>query len=141
MNRRVLSKATALLIVCVLILSAISLSGCSGYGSSTPSSTPPSTTPPASTSVPIPGGSLGIKVDVTIADFSFSPGTTTIPVGATVIWTNKGSTPHTVTSHAGVFNGSVSPGSTFSFTFSQAGTFTYHCNIHPSMTAKIVVTP
>jgi plastocyanin len=31
-------------------------------------------------------------------------------------------------------------GGTFSFTFTKAGTFTYHCNFHPSMHGTIVVT-
>jgi hypothetical protein len=36
-------------------------------------------------------------------------------------------------------SGNLSPGKSFSFTFNQVGTFPYHCNIHSSMTAKIVV--
>jgi hypothetical protein len=47
---------------------------------------------------------------------------------------------HTVTSDTGVWDsGNLSPGKSFSFTFNQVGTFPYHCNIHSSMTAKIVV--
>ena len=33
----------------------------------------------------------------------------------------------------------LKPGEQFSFTFDDAGTFAYFCNIHPSMTATIVV--
>jgi plastocyanin len=29
----------------------------------------------------------------------------------------------------------------FSFTFSKAGTYSYHCSVHPHMTGKIVVVP
>lgn len=77
---------------------------------------------------------------VTIQNFSFQPGTMQIPVGATVTWTNKDSTTHTSTSDTGVWDsGNISTNSSFSFTFNQAGTFTYHCKIHPNMTGSIVV--
>jgi hypothetical protein len=36
-------------------------------------------------------------------------------------------------------SGPLAPGSTFSFTFTNAGTYSYHCNIHPYMMATIVV--
>ena len=35
----------------------------------------------------------------------------------------------------------LSPGQTFSFTFAQAGTFPYRCDIHPSMQGTVAVTP
>ncbi len=77
---------------------------------------------------------------VSIKDFSFQPATISVPVGGTVTWTNNDTTGHTVTADDGSFDsGTVSPGATFSQTFATAGTFTYHCNIHPSMTASITV--
>ena len=33
----------------------------------------------------------------------------------------------------------LQPGQSFTFTFAQAGTFPYHCDIHPTMTATITV--
>jgi plastocyanin len=73
--------------------------------------------------------------------FSFSPSAMTIKVGTTVTWTNKSSAPHTVTSDTGAFNGSLGEsGATFKFTFTRAGTFSYHCSIHPYMKATITVT-
>ena len=63
----------------------------------------------------------------------------TIRVGTTVTWTNKDDGEHTVTSDDGVFNGSVTDGATFSFTFTEAGEFPYHCDIHRSMKTKIIV--
>ena len=38
-----------------------------------------------------------------------------------------------------VDSGSVAPSATFSHAFTQAGTFTYHCEIHKQMTATITV--
>jgi plastocyanin len=79
--------------------------------------------------------------DVSVVDFAFDPGTITVPVGATVTWTNTGSRPHTVTADDGSFDsGRLDPGEQFSQTFDQPGTFTYHCGFHPDMQGSIVVT-
>lgn len=65
--------------------------------------------------------------------------TVTIKAGTTVTWTNIDDTEHTTTSNSGVWGSPImAPGKSFSFTFSQPGTFPYHCEIHP-MTATIVV--
>jgi predicted lipoprotein with Yx(FWY)xxD motif/plastocyanin len=78
----------------------------------------------------------------TIADFDFSPPTTTVPVGTTVTWTNSGDAPHTVTADDGSFDsGSLANGGTFSQVFATAGTFAYHCAIHSQMVGSVVVTP
>ena len=79
---------------------------------------------------------------VSIVDFGFKPATLTVPVGTTVTWRNTGAAPHTVTADDDTFNsGNLAAGATFAQTFGSAGTFAYHCNIHASMTATIVVTP
>jgi plastocyanin len=77
---------------------------------------------------------------VSIANFSFTPAKLSISVGTTVFWTNNDTVTHTVTADQGAFDsGDLSPGNTFSFTFSKAGTYPYHCNIHSSMVGTIVV--
>ena len=80
-------------------------------------------------------------VRVTIQGFAFTPQVITIAPGTTVIWTQKDSVNHTVTSDTGAWtdSGSLAQNSTFSHTFSKPGTYTYHCSIHPNMTAKVVV--
>ncbi len=62
--------------------------------------------------------------------------------GSSVRWTNTAGTPHTVTADDGSF-ASKTLGETATFTraFPATGTFAYHCAIHPSMTAEVVVTP
>jgi plastocyanin len=78
---------------------------------------------------------------VDIVDFSFSPATLEIEVGTTVTWTNGDSAPHTATADDGSFDtGTLNEGESGSVTFDTAGTFTYHCSVHPNMTATIVVT-
>jgi plastocyanin len=78
---------------------------------------------------------------VEIQDFQFSPDTLEVSVGTTVTWTNAGQATHTVTADDGTFDsGELNPGDDFSFTFDEAGEFTYHCDIHPRMQGTIVVT-
>lgn len=77
---------------------------------------------------------------VTIQGMTFSPSTITVAVNSTVTWTNKDAITHTVTSDTGLFDsGNVPAGSSFSHTFTTAGTFPYHCKIHPTMVATVVV--
>lgn len=81
---------------------------------------------------------------VTIKDMAFAPGTLTVKKGATVTWVNQDSMTHTVTSdtdtQTGINSSSLAAGSQYSFTFTAAGTYKYHCSLHPSMTGVIVVT-
>lgn len=79
-----------------------------------------------------------VKVD--IANFAFSPDAVTINVGDTVTWTQRDFIGHTVTSDTGLWNSPLlSSGQTFSFTFSNAGTFGYHCTPHPFMVGTVTV--
>jgi plastocyanin len=108
------------------------------------------------------GGGSG-SVGVTVQDFSFAPESITIKAGMTVQWTNKGPSAHTTTSDSGVWGSPVlaapsgsaggtygggggTAAGTFQFTFNQAGTYRYHCSIHPpsiypNFKGVIVVTP
>src|ERR671912_1242452 len=78
------------------------------------------------------------EADVSIVDFSFEPATLDVAAGSTVVWTNDGLAPHTVT---GDFadSGVLEPGQTFSHTFAESGEFSYVCAIHPNMTGTIQV--
>ena len=67
-----------------------------------------------------------------IIDFGFDPASVSVKVGGSVTWTNTGATAHTVTADDGSFDSkSLASGATFSQTFAKAGTFAYHCAIHP----------
>lgn len=76
--------------------------------------------------------------------FQFSPATITVKVGTTVRWINATGVPHTSTSDVGSTarwdSLTINPQGTFSFTFSYAGTYHYHCAFHPTMQGTIVVT-
>jgi plastocyanin len=81
------------------------------------------------------------KTEVTIDNFSSSPNTLTLSVGATVTWINHDNVPHVVSSAGNQFKKStvLKTGQTFSHTFMATGTYSYFCSIHPRMTGKIIV--
>ena len=87
-------------------------------------------------------GSVAVAADhgVDIAGFAFSPQTITVGVGDTITWSNADAQSHTATANDGSFDTGTIHGSTSaSVKFTTAGTFAYHCSIHRSMTATVVV--
>jgi plastocyanin len=77
---------------------------------------------------------------VTVADMAFSPGTVTVAVGETVTWTFADAVPHTSTSDDGFWDSGIrSGGATYARKFKSAGTFAYHCTIHPMMRGRVRV--
>ncbi|HUI89348.1 MAG TPA: cupredoxin domain-containing protein [Anaerolineales bacterium] len=100
--------------------------------------TPPSPkTPSANQTVAAPASNA-----VSITGAGFQPAQLQVKVGATVTWTNNDSAAHTVTSDtAGAFDsGPINQGATFQFTFSQAGTFTYHSTNDSGWAGTVTVT-
>jgi len=81
-------------------------------------------------------------VNVSIVDFAFQPNTMNVQIGDTVIWTNNGGAPHTVTSDGGagpLDSLNLGTGDTYSHTFVAEGTYSYHCAIHTSMKGTVTV--
>jgi plastocyanin len=80
------------------------------------------------------------NAEVKIDNFSFGPQEITVPVGATVTWTNRDDIPHTSVSIDGVFKSKVmDTDEKFSYKFTKPGTYPYYCTIHPKMTGQVVV--
>jgi len=80
--------------------------------------------------------------EVYIQNMAFTPATITVTVGTTLKWTNKDGIAHTVTSDTGsttLNSGNINSQGVFSFMFMVAGTYNYHCTIHPNMTGKVIV--
>jgi len=87
-------------------------------------------------------GSSGVPGanEVWIQNMAFTPATITVTAGTTITWTNKDAMTHTVTSDQNWFySGNLGTGATYNNIFITAGTYTYHCAIHPSMTGTVVV--
>jgi len=124
-----------LAVVSAVLLFAVA---CGDYSTSstspspTPSATPPPGAPSSSITIPMGAEFLGNRA-FTAADLNIAAGTA-------VTWVNGDSTSHTSTSNAaGWDSGIVAPGGQFSFVFQSAGTFPYHCVIHPGMVGTVVV--
>jgi amicyanin len=119
-----------------------------------------SAAPSATTSVvsPAPSGSgdvgttlaagatdapAGEQVAVEIAGFKFNNGEpVTVAVGTEVVWTNNDSMDHSIEFDAASeipTSPDLAQGDTYSFTFTEPGTYSYICGIHPRMTGTIVV--
>jgi plastocyanin len=137
-----------LLVLTLLTAPWMLAAGCGGTsGSSGASSSATATTQAATSSgggayggsQTTSGASTASGTAVTIDNFAFSPATLKVKIGQQVTWTNKQGVPHTVTADDGAFDHPMPSGATFSFAFDQAGTFAYHCKIHPSMHATIMV--
>ena len=117
--------------VAVLMLVFAAAQACGGSSTTTESV--------ATTAGSTPTGAGG-GAQVTIKGFAFDPQTVTIKVGETVTWTNEDPTNHPVAGDNGEFDSLELPqGASFSFTFTSAGTFTYHCKVHTNMKGTVVV--
>ena len=77
---------------------------------------------------------------VVIENFSFAPATLTVKAGTKVTWINRDDVPHTVNENDKRFkSGPMDTDDQFSYTFSDQGTFSYFCALHPKMTGQIIV--
>jgi plastocyanin len=129
----------------ILLAGILLLAGC---GTSASSGTNANTAAPTATAAPAgttSSNSSVAQVKITEQDekYGFAPATLTVAKGTRVEWSNASDAPHTVTSDSGTTLASdmINPsGGSFSFTFTQPGTYTYHCTIHPYMKGTIVVT-
>jgi plastocyanin len=94
----------------------------------------------------LPSGNVGNQTgnEVRISGFAFIPQSITIQKGQTVTWTNEDAVIHQIAADPGqpeisdFSSPNMNRGDTYSYTFSEAGAWAYHCNIHPSMKGTIV---
>jgi len=91
------------------------------------------------------GGSIAAAAEtdvpkVVVKDFMFTPMSLTVKAGSTVTWVNMDDEPHTVVSNTQLFrSGALDTKETFSFRFTEPGTYHFTCSIHPRMVGTIVV--
>jgi plastocyanin len=79
-------------------------------------------------------------VKVTIKDFKYNPQPVQAKVGDVVAWTNNDTAPHSATMDDGSCDtDSIATGATAMLTFNTAGTYTYHCKIHPAQMKDVTV--
>lgn len=92
-----------------------------------PSSQTGSSTPVATTSV-------------SLENIAFNPSNISVSVGQEVTFTNNDSVTHTITADDNSFNsGNVAKGQSYKHVFNKAGTYNFHCSVHPSMKGTVSV--
>jgi plastocyanin len=122
----------------IFSFSVLSFAACGGSYDSSPTgpSPSPASPPPAGNSVNV---AIGQGADRRSTD-AFGANPLNVTAGSTVVWVNNDNTSHNPIANNGAFSiASIRSGGQGSFTFSTAGTFPYHCGIHPNMVGTIVV--
>jgi plastocyanin len=135
------------LLTAALVALSLGLVACGSSGSDS-SSTEAETAPAGqesgsaetTESEPAPSGEAAKAEKVQIVEFSYEPDPVVVQVGGKVTWQNEDTAPHTATADDGSFDtGTIEKGKLGSATFKQAGTFTYFCEIHPTMHGTVEV--
>ena len=130
-----------------MVLTAFALASCGGGDDTTVTETEPAATAPnpedessPAETQPAPTGKLERSVKVEIVDFAYNPDPVQVETGGKVIWQNMDAAPHTATADDGSFDtGTLEEGKIKSETFKQPGTYTYFCEIHPTMHGTVEV--
>jgi plastocyanin len=132
------------LLAAALIGAVVLFTACGGGGDSggTSSGVPAEPAPSTgfSESEPAPSGQAARAEKVEIVDFVYEPDPVVVQIGGKVTWINQDSAPHTATADDGSFDtGTLEQGKLKSETFKQAGTYTYFCEVHPTMHGTVEV--
>jgi plastocyanin len=91
-------------------------------------------------SEPAPSGEASKSEKVEIVEFTYQPDPVVVQAGGKVTWQNEDTAPHTATADDGSFDtGTIEKGKIGSETFKEPGTFTYFCEIHPTMHGTVEV--
>jgi plastocyanin len=87
-------------------------------------------------------GSAATADTVDIKDFSFSPKRIVVKAGQAITVANEDNVTHTLTANDGAFDTrDLGGGHRDRLTVEAAGTYAYHCEIHPFMTGAVQVSP
>jgi plastocyanin len=104
-------------------LAALGLAGCGGGSSGPPTTLGPNT--------------------ILMKNIAYSPTTLSVKVGDTVTWVwRDGSIPHNVDGASDLSNftsGNPKTSGAYTYTFKKAGSYAFHCDVHPAMTGTITV--
>ncbi len=79
---------------------------------------------------------------IVIKDTTFEKPKVEVKAGETVLWRNEDDRDHEVVGDKREFrSGTIKPGKSWSRRFEEAGTFNYHCALHPRARGTITVRP
>jgi plastocyanin len=134
-------------ILALSLFALLALSACaSGGGTAATGATAPQPAESAAASAPAAAGggcatsSEAGAVSVGIENFAYAPADVSAAVGETITWTNSDSAPHTATLDDGACDtGNIAQNASAGLVFDAAGTYPYHCTIHPNMKGTITI--
>jgi plastocyanin len=139
MSKRLAWFLEGIVLVCVLALAGTGFVVAATHGAFAANGTAQTS---ASPNKPV----LGIT-QVSLVNDAFTPARIQVALGTTVTWTNRDIVPHNVTLSPVVISSSdnwesglLSPGQSFSYTFTSRGTFQYYCQEHHGMIGAVIVT-
>jgi plastocyanin len=125
-----------LVLLPVLVAAALAVAACGSSGTtnapSSAASAPAASVAGGAACATADAGATAAKT-VEIKDFKFSTDPVSASVGDVIGWTNGDSAQHTATLDDGSCGTeNLSQGATGLLVFSEAGTYPYHCSIHPT---------
>ncbi|MEO6653435.1 MAG: plastocyanin/azurin family copper-binding protein [Ilumatobacteraceae bacterium] len=129
----------------LLAAGLLTLTACGGGddGSSADPTTVDTTATSDAPATPDATGDAAASPTVTISDSRFDQTELRVQPGTTVVFTNTDPYAHTVTSADGSAfefdSDRFGEGETFEVSFDDAGEYSYFCQIHPTMRAKVIV--
>jgi len=143
------------LLTAALVALSLGLVACGSSGSDSTSSEAESASPTAEESTgdetgetesesaeseTAPSGEAQKSEKVQIVEFTYEPDPVVVQAGGKVTWQNEDTAPHTATADDGSFDtGIIEKGKLGSATFKEPGTFTYFCEVHPTMHGTVEV--
>jgi len=140
------------LLTAALVALSLGLVACGSSGSDSTSSEAESASPTTEESTgeteetesteseTAPSGEAQKSEKVQIVEFTYEPDPVVVQVGGKVTWQNEDTAPHTATADDGSFDtGIIEKGKLGSATFKEPGTFTYFCEVHPTMHGTVEV--
>lgn len=134
------------LLAAAMVALSLGLAACGGSGSDSTSEAESASTSEeepsedSTESEAAPSGAAAKSEKVQIVEFTYEPDPVVVQAGGKVIWQNEDTAPHTATADDGSFDtGVIEKGKLGSATFKEPGTFTYFCEIHPTMHGTVEV--
>jgi len=141
----------------LVVFTTIAVAACGGGGASPTPASSTAVTPSVVAGSPAASGGAGASAGgaaacatapagstaaatVTIKNFAYTPQPVQAKVGDVIAWKNDDSAPHSATmDDASCDTDTISSGATAMLVFTAAGTYTYHCKVHPGQMKDVTV--
>ncbi len=142
-----MNQRTTFIVGMVIILVALVVGGALVFGNSESEDSmknmPSQSETPSNSTAVTESSEATQTTTVDIKDFAYAPEAIKVKVGDKVTWTNQDSAKHDVVMDDDAAEGPnselLAKGESYSYTFTKAGTYEYHCSPHPYMKATVVV--